>query len=499
MPLTRLALKNTLKSRRGLTRDREDGLLPDALFHEAINESIIAVGIDCGILPARFTFSLEAGEWKYPIPEDMFELRSLWYIESNGNHNPIDIVTEEQFQHGRNPETDTSTEPYFAAYPIYENQVIHTYGLFRPQTDFVETSRITSGHIRTVEDTGINLGRTREGIRISPGDMIKNLSRDSYGYVDFLDTITEKASAVTLAAGTTSSIAKHPTTWPTTIKEDDIICTPATGNVTSYAFVVSISGADLTYEAIRGSATAFSSGDVVKVGVAQKIRLSIAAPHRGLREGSLNEFYKGSTTATMTGTTFTDTKCTGSSPSGAAIGEVGIASGGSHGVITAVGSDYIDVSGWVGGSPAAGETVTIQTCDEYQVLTRPQIEPIMFIGPTPSSSDAAGTRSMVASYIKRPFLPEADYQYIDIPDKYRKALYKCGDWQLHELAGNKTPRQLSEYEQLYKMEATVMSGDIDRPPKGQVMTVTGNRTGPMNRYGSRYTTRSGVTYDISNL
>lgn len=498
MPLTRLELTNHVKSSRGLTRNREDGLLPDTLIHEAINEAILQVGIDCGLLPVAYRFALKADQWKYPMPQDMFELRSLYYVDSSGNYLPMTILSREIFLDGRNPETDSSLEPSFAAYPIYYQRVIQPFGLARPLHDFVQNSHVTTEHARTVEDTGINFGRTLDGTRISPGGMVKNRTTEAFGYIEFLDTITDKAPSVTAVAGTNSTTVVRVGNWPSTIKADDIICTPGTGNVTTYAFVVSISTTSLTYEAIRGDASSFSSGDIVKVGTAQKIRLSLAAPHRGLRDGSSAVFNKGSTTATMTTTTFTNTRCTGTSPSGAAVGEIAIASGGSHGKITAVESAYIDVVEWIGGLPSAGETVTIQECDEYEVLTTPNIEPVIYLGPTPTTSDDAGTRSMVADYVKRPFFPEHDWQYVDIPDKYRTVLYRCVEWQAQILAGTLPPATVKkQYQDVYDIEATKFAGDIDRGPKGDVMTVGGNRSPRVIE--RQHTTHSGVPYNVGNL
>lgn len=498
MPLTRLELKNHVKSSRGLTRNREDGLLPDALIHEAINEAILQVGIDCGLLPVAYSFALKADQWKYAMPEDMFELRSLRHVNSSGSYLPIKIVSREIFLDGRDPNDDTSTQPSFAAYPIYYQRVIQPFALARPLHDFIEHSHITTEHVRTVEDSGINFGKTLDGTRISPGGMVRNRDTNAFGYVEFLDTITDKVSSIAAIAGTNSTTVVRAGNWPSTIKADDIICTPGTGNVTSYAFVVSISGSSLIYEDMRGDATAFSSGDTVKVGTAQKIRLSLAAPHRGLRDGSSAVFNKGSTTATMTATTFTDTRCTGTSPSGASVGEIAIASGGSHGKITAVESSYIDVVEWIGGSPSAGETVTIQECDEYEVLTTPHIEPVIYLGPTPTTSDDPGDRSMVADYVKRPFFPDHDWQYVDIPDRYRTVLYRCVEWQAQILAGNMAPALVKrDYQNVYDVEATKFAGDIDRGPKGDVVTVGGNRS---PRATERpYTTRSGITYDVSDL
>jgi hypothetical protein len=496
MPLTRLQLKNHLESARGLTRGREDGLVSDALIHEAIEEAIITVGIDCGLLPAAYEFSLRVNQWQYPMPEDMFELRSLWYIDSNGTRLPVGIIDQESFLVGRDPDDDLSTQPSFAAYPIYYSRILEPFALARPLHDFTRTSHITEGHIRTVEDSAINLGRTRDGTRMSPGDVVRNITTNAFGYIEVLDLIASLTNG-TAQAGTNSTTLVAAAPFPGTIAEDMIICTPSVGVVTSYASVTEISGANITYEDMRGAATAFAAGDTYKIGIAKRIRLTTDAPHRGLREGSSATFNKGAATATMNATVFTDTRCTGSSPAGASVGEIAIAAGGSHGEITEVGTDYIVVTEWIGGNPVDGEVVTIQSCDEYQVETRPHIEPTIYIGPTPSSSDANGVRSMLALYIKKPFIPTQDWQFIDIPDKYRMALYKCVDWQCHVLAGNKNVTELAKYEEVYDREALKFAGDIDRGPKGEIMTVMGNRGGrPVER---PYTTRSGVTYDVSNL
>lgn len=500
MPLTRLQLKNRIKSTRGLTRDREDGLLDDTLIHEAIEESLLKVGMDAGLLQTRREFSLEIGVWEYAMPDNVHELRSVWYKDSNGTRFRLGSCDQEAFYTGRDPEDDRSIQPSYYSYPIYQSRVLQPMGLARPLHDYVRYSHVTTGHRRTVEDTAINFGRTLDGTKISPADIIRNKDTKAYGYVEVMDVITEKVSngltmpgtnSTTLVDGTVNFVALG-------VAEDDIICTPATGVVQTYAFVTEVALNSLTYEAIRGVDTAFGSGDTYKVGIAQKIRLTTDPPHRGLREGTSAVFNVGSTTATMNATTFTDTRCTGSSPSGAAIDEIAIASGGSHGKITAVESNYIDVEEWIGGTPVDGETITIQACDEYQVETRPQIEPVMRIGPTPSSSDDVAERSIEVMFIKQPFIPSHDWQMIDIPDKYRIALYKCCKWQAADLAGSLTVTQVDRHQVSYEVEIAKQLGDAQSQPIGEIQTVWGNRRGRRTKE-SRYTTRSGASYDVSNI
>lgn len=499
MPITRLELKNRIKSSRGLTRDREDGLLTDDLIHEAIEESILKVGMDTRILQVTREFSLEEDVWKYPMPTDIHEIRSVWYKDSNGTKLPLGSCDQEQFYAGRDPDDDQSDQPSYYAYPIYESRVLQMLGLARPLHDYVRRSNVTTQHIRTAEDTAVNFGRTRDGTRMSPGDIVRNRTTNAYGYIEVLDTITNTTTG-TATANTSSTILEDATKNFTAlgVSEDDIICTPSAGVVTSYAFVTAVGTTTLTYEAIRGSATTFSSGDTYKVGTAKKIRLSTDAPHRGLREGSSAVFNVGSETASMNATTFTDTRCTGSSPSGASVGEVAIASGGSHGVITVVEDTYIDVDEWIGGTPVAGETISIKSCDQYQVETRPQIQPVMWLGPTPNDSDANGVRSIEVIFIKQPFVPEYDWQMIDIPDKYRIALYKCCSWQAADLAGSLDITKVDRYQQSYEMEVAKLLGDSMDVPYGEVMTPYTNRIGRGVK-ATRYTTHSGVSYDVSAL
>lgn len=499
MPLTRLELKNRIKSTRGLTRDREDGLLDDTLIHEAIKESILKIGIDCSILQTEQPFPLVAGQHLYPMPDNVHELRSLWWIDNSGNKQPVHSIDQESMMYGRNPETDVGNQPAQFSYPLRQRQVIEMLGLMRPNKDFIENSNITAGYIRTIEDAAINLGITLSGYRISPGDVVHNITRKSYGYIEVLDTITSKDSGTAQAGTTSTTLAVDGATnlIALGVKEGDMIFTPATGTPTSYAVITSVNTTSVTYEAIRGSATEFSSGDAYKIGIGNRVRISTAAPHRGLRDGTAFTFALGAVTATMTGTTITDTRCTGSSPSGAAVGEVAFSPGNSHGKITSIGDDYIVVKGWIGGTPGSGVDITIRASDEYRIETRPKIEDVLWLRPTPTTSDDAGTRSMLMIFIQKPFIPTEDWQYIDIDDRYRIALYKCCDWQAASLAGSLPLARIEEFQNSYEREIIRLLGDQNNTPIGEIMTPMGNRL--RTTRGSRYTTASGITYNVSNL
>jgi hypothetical protein len=498
--LTLLKLKNWLKSSRGLTRDREDGNIDDTILLDAIHLAIRRTATDCDLLPTVETFGLVADQYEYPLPEDFMVMRSILREDSNGSEFPLHQITQEKFRNGHNTVDNTARDPLQFAYPIYKGRQIQFYVKAPDNYDFIEESRVTSETVRTVTDTGANFGRTLSGHRISPGDVVHNVTGDSYGYVEVLDLITAKKTDTCDTGTSSTQVVALGVDWSAlNVEVDDIICSPSTGVPTTYAFVTEVSGNTLIYEAIRGSLTAFAVGTAIKVGKAQKIRLSTAAPHRGLRTGTSNRFSIGdAVSATITATTFTPTTCTGSSTTGASVGQEAIASGGSHGYITGITATTLTVTAWIGGVPADGETVTVRSCDAYVIETRPMIQPVIWLKPTPSSSDTPGTERMHVSYDKEPFLPTQDYEYLDIPVQFTDAFYACCAWQVSMQTGTHSPAQVQKYKEMYEQELAVFGGNIHQVARGQIITVWGNRQAAGIQYSGRGTI-SGHLYDTDAM
>lgn len=503
MPITRLDLKNRILSSRGLTRARDDGLLDDTLLNEAVRDAQEIVTMNCNLFPVRERLAIVAGKYQYPVPDAFLGLREAYYIDASGTRLPLTQISQDEFFAGRDPVDDVALQPAYYAFPYMQQRVIQPFAEAPPTWDFVEVSWVTSDSIRTVIDTGINLGRTYSGRRISPGDVVFNLDDGdgSYGFVEVLDVITEKRSGT--AGVNTSATQLHDASIDLTtlsIEEGDIICvSDSDGVVVTYAFV-SADGVDtnlITYEDVRGQATALASGDSYKIGKAQKVRLDSAAPHRGLRGGLNNRFDVGAATATLTATTFTDTRVTGTgSVSGVSVEEVAVASGGSHGVVTDTGSGYLDVERWIGGVPSAGETVTVRSCDRYQVQTRPAIERVMCLGPTPTTTDTGGSESLLILSNRRPLEALNDYEELEVPEEYRRPLFQAGYWMAAELTGIYGPEQLSNYQVMYERAVLPYQGNVHKTKLSAVMSPYTNRA-RSRHLGRRYMgTRSGVAFNI---
>jgi len=330
--------------------------------------------------------------------------------------------------------------------------------------------------------------------------VVHNVSADSYGYVEVLDAITNKKTDTCDTGTNATQVVVTGVDWSTLgVAVDDVILSPSTGVPTSYAFVTAISGNTLIYEDMRGALTAFAVGTSIKVGTARKIRLTTAAPHRGLRTGTYNYFTIGdAVSATITGTSFTPTTVTGSATTGASVGEEAIASGGSHGKITGITATTLTVNCWIGGVPAPGETVTTRSCDEYVIETRPMIQPVIWIKPTPSVSDDAGTERLWMSFDTEPYLPSNDWENLDIPPRYTDCFYACCEWQVARQTGTQSPAQILKYKELYESELAVFGGDIHEVARGQIMTVWGNRASAGVDYSNRGTL-SGNRYDTDAM
>ncbi|MCK4714752.1 MAG: hypothetical protein KAT35_04200, partial [Candidatus Aenigmarchaeota archaeon] len=330
-------------------------------------------------------------------------------------------------------------EPVYYAFPKMQRRVLQPWAEAPPNKDFIDYSFVTSDSIRTVYDSAINFGRTRTGRRISPGDIVFNRSDgNSQGVVEVLDMSTVKKTG-TADATTTSTRLVHAggDFINNNVQVDDLITLRDSDNiVTTYGGVTDLAAAYMDYEDVRGVATAFASGDTYRVGVANIIRLNSASPHRGLRGGINNRFNIASASATMTGTTYTNTRVTGSgSLTSVSAGQLAVASGDSHGEVSEVGSGYLVVKCWVGGVPSAGEQVTVHTADKWQVQTRAAIERVMTIGPTPTTTDAVGKRSILLLSNRRPIEAQYDWEELEVGEEYRRPLYSAAYWMAAELSG----------------------------------------------------------------
>jgi len=487
--MNRLHFKNWIKDRYGISRDRNDGLLSDTIIHDCLEDAIRQVAKDCLVLPITREFPLVSGQWKYPMPDELIRIREAYFIDSDGTRVPLSYYSPEQFLAYRATDTDTTEDPEYISYASFESPVFSLYAKAAPIYDYIASSYITEESVRTVIDSGINFGKTLDGTRITPGALVQNLTDGSYGYVEILDTITNKTSG-TATSGTGNNIladtGKNFTLLG--VEEGDIICTPSTGVVTGYAFVKTVGTTTLTYEDYHdpdGSTKRIAAGNTYKIGKAQKIRLSESAPHPGLREGATNDFTVGTTKATITGTTFTATTVTGSATTGAEAGDIAIASGGSHGKVSAATANTLTVDMWIGGIPTAGEMVTCNVCDQYQVEGEFRTQRMLWIGPTPSESDALGSENIEVLYHAVPEMPKKDTDRIEMDERYRELLEECLEWK----AGVRTSKPLPEINalrQLYDNDVRKYQGDIYAPPLRKPLTVWGNRAKGGTR-GIRFT------------
>ena len=502
MAITRKNLKDRIKSARGLTRAREDGLLDETILNEAVRDAQELVVQYCNLFPVTETFALRADQYEYPVPQGWLGVKRVLFIDAGGSRLPLTSVTYDDFIAGRNPETDKALEPVYYAFPKMQKQRIQPWAQAPPNKDFVEYSFVTSDSIRTVFDSGINLGRTRTGRRISPGDIVYNLDdgdKGSDGVVEVLDMSTVKESGTATATTTSSRLVDTSKTFPNVtpaIKVDDLITLRDSDNVViTYGFVTAIGTNYLDYDDVRGEATAFANGDAYRVGVANRIRLNSAAPHRGLRGGINNRFDIATASATLTGTTFGNTRVTGTgSLTSVSTGQVAVASGGSHGEVSAVETGYLDVECWVGGVPSAGEQVTVHTASRYQIDTRAAIERVMLIGPTPTTSDSAGLRNMLLLSNRRPIVAQYDWEELEVGEEYRRPLYAAAYWIGAELSGLYDTTRLDSFREGFLKEVERKMGDVNKNDVDAVMSPwTNQRGGGVDR---RYEGRSGIAWNV---
>lgn len=507
MAITRGQLRDRILSARGLTRARDDGLLTPTILNEAIRDSQELVVQYCNLFPVNEQFALEAGKWEYPVPEEWLGLKRALFIDASGNRLPLQYVGYDDFIGGRNPETDVALEPVYYAFPKMQQRVIEPWAQAPPNKDFIEYSFVTGSSIRTIIDSGINLGRTRTGRRISPGDIVWNLSDKpvdsdnklgSYGVVEVLDMTTARESGTADATTTSSRLVDLTKNFvAANVQIDDLITLRDSDSVVvTYAFVTEVATTYMDYEDVRGEASAFASGDAYRVGVANRIRLNSAAPHRGLRGGINNRFNIASASATMTGTTFTNTRVTGSgSLTSVSAGQLAIASGASHGEVSEVGSGYLVVKCWVGGVPSAGEQVTVHTADKWQVQTRAAIERVMTIGPTPTTTDAVGKRSILLLSNRRPIEAQYDWEELEVGEEYRRPLYSAAYWMTAELSGLYDPVALDNFRTAFEKEVVLKMGDSNKNDIDAIMSPWLNSGG--GGAGRRYQgERSGITWNV---
>jgi hypothetical protein len=492
-------LKFWIKDRRLLDRETNDGRLDDTRIHAAIDDALRDVAGRCGLLGETRTMPLRAGQWEYPMPDDINDIRSVWFIDTNGTRVPVRYLSNSAFIAWRDPDDDSSIQPSFFTYPYFQGRVLSFRANAPPVLDFIDQSWVTTARIRTVQDSGINFGLTLSGERIKPGMVVSNITDGSIGYVEVVDITTNKSTGAATAGTNTNTLVDSTATFVTdSVAIGDAICTPDTGVVTGYAFVKAITNqTTLVYEGFQssGSALRFDVGDTYKVGEAQEIRLSEATPHPGLRDGSSNTFAVGSAKATITGTTFTDTTVTGSATTGAESGDIAIASGGSHGLVGGVDDNELTVDKWIGGTPTAGETVTVKVCDKYQVQTDFRIERVLRIGPTPSNSDAVGSESLEILCNTEPRLPTQDDDPIELPRKFERPIQACLRWKAAERAGDEDAK-VDRFELRYDTIVRQYQGDVYRPPLDAPLSAWSLRNRAGRFRGRRYTDSRGIPYDI---
>jgi hypothetical protein len=492
-----LGLQNLIKDHFGLSRTRDDGLLTNAMVVEAIEESMLMVADDCNIMPHSYTFPLEADVWEYPIPADTLAIRTVWYIDTNGERYPVTYKEQENFMTFYDP-TETDTYPYYFSYPVYQRPLIEFYCGAIAGSDYRGRSYVTTQGTVTVVDSGANFGVTFDDARIRPDCLVRNLTDDSIGYVSMLDISTNKATGTADAGTNATTLVDAAVNFIASgVAVGDIICTPNPGTVTGYAWVTAVAANQLTCEDIQGVA-AFAPADTYKVGVATELVISEAANHRGMTGGADDTFTVSAVKATINGTVFTAATVTGSPTAGAEGGDTAIAAGGSHGLITGLSANSLTVDRWIGGQPADGEVVNVRTCDQYEVRDKFRTERVMWLRPTPAEDDTLGTESMEVNYVSEPILPEEDADPIEIPRKYARPLFDCGVWRAALKKGNVSETELTRKEATYRRSAGEFMADVWAPPRtGMIYPYLNRLRGGYAR--SRYTTRSGASYNPTSL
>jgi len=513
-------LRDTVKSSFLMDRRRDDAGMSDALMDEGIASAMKELARDCNMFPDRWMLALQASQYKYPLPANLDRIRNVYYIDTDGTYKDLRYMAEDNYLVWTDP-TDTESEPRYFSYPHYQPHVFSFHAGAPPTDDYVDASYVTSESARTVIDSGINFGRTRSGKRVRPECVVHNIGDGSYGMVEYLDMTTAKRSGTATASTSTDILEDSGEDFDSdSVEVGDIICTPSTGKVLAYAFVIEVgpnSNADqLRYSDIEGQdgngerIRRFKEDDTYKVGTATEIRLWSGRPvpsgtrvdhagwnHPGLREGATNDFTVSSTKATITGTTFTNTTVTGSSTSGAEEGDLAIASGGSHGLISGVDDNELTVDKWIGGLPSAAETVTVVESEQYAVEDFYAGERQIWIGPPASSGASLGSENIILSGTRMPRIPIEDDDPIEIPEHYEQPLVECSRWQISRLRGIYSPDAVFAFRRIYQEGVKSYRGDVFRPPYNKPISPWRNRFRSTG-FGRRDQTGNGVAWDISD-
>ncbi|MHC4509974.1 MAG: hypothetical protein ACYTAO_13615 [Planctomycetota bacterium] len=492
-------------------------MIPDSLFNEGIESAIRQVARDCNLLPAEWKLALVSGQYKYALAENVDRIREVFFIDSDGTFQPLEYMALDNYISWDDP-TDTATEPIYYSYPHYQTHVFQFQVNAPPDQDYIADGKswVTTEAIRTLIDSGANFGRTLSGRRIRPRCVVQNLTDDSYGFIEILDMTTAKESGTATSGTTTDTLEQTGKDFDAAnVAVGDIICTPSTGKVLAYAFVIEVGTTTMRYADIEGqdangeTIKRFESGDSYKVGTATEIRLWSGVPvpagtrvahagwnHPGLRQGAGCDFTVGDPKATITGTTFTNTTVTGSATTGSESGDVAIASGGSHGTVSGVDDNELTVDKWIGGLPTDGETVTVKECDQYQIEDAFATERQIWIGPPASSGDGVGSESIHMFGNRVPRMPQEDDDPLEIPEHYEQAMIACTKWQVADLAGIYTPAEVASYRTLYEVEMLPLSGDVFRPPMNKPISPFRNRVRRGVRHGRRDQTRNGLRWNL---
>jgi hypothetical protein len=488
---TRLDFQNKLKSAFGLDRTTDDGLLTNALIQEAINDAMKQVADDCNLIDGYASIALRQGQWKYPMDDRVLSIRRAWWQE-NGQRNPVDHLEPEDFLDGHDP-TELDSQPYYYSYPHKQGPMFRFYVKAAPITDYLEISRVTQSSRRTLIDSGASFGRTHSGNKVIPKSLVYNNDDHSFGYVDRLDMLTPTTG--TAGASTSSSLlVDGGQNFNTMGVEEGWLITdaPSDGIVTKWAFVTEVlTDTSVGYEDYEGGY--FSPGEDYRIGICNKIWLSIDAPFRGLRRGSDNTFDVAGTVTITGSTVFTETRVTGTISGTPVVGQEAIASGGSHGKISAVASGYVDVDFWIGGQPVNGETVAIQTCDEYQIQSRFRTESVMWIRPTPNANDTEGVETLHFLFNDTPVLPERDSDPIEIDEHYFDPLFAAGMWKCTVQKGSHGLAEVTSLRTIYQEVVKPYLADANEPPRNEPLRPYQNQR--LVRSGRSDTGPSGVAWD----
>lgn len=492
MTLTRKDIRDKVKLYFGLSPESEDGNLTNAILNNAVYDAVCQLARDCKLVPDVRRMVMEASKWQYPMDDNVDTIRSIYYIDSNGQRVPLDYISLESFYDNHDP-TETSDQPSYFTYPIMQPKVYQWHSAAPPNKDYISKSYITENTVRTLVDSGANYGNTLDGTTIEPDDVVYNLSDDSYGYIEVLDISTAKTSGTATTGTVTTKLydtSKNFTNLD--VQVGDIVCKPSTGTVTSYARITEVGTTYVKYDTVHGAASYFSVSDTYKIGRSTEIRLKGVAPHPGLREGSNNYFSFASSVASITGTTFTNTRCTGTITGTPVAGYIALASTGQHGTISLVASTYVNVDYWIGGKPSDGAAITVHDADQYQIETKAKIQKAIWLLPTPDASDTEGTESLEIIYVARPIEPQDDTDILEIPDKYEEPLRRCAEWQAAMVSGTFSLTELDNFEAKYRRTVASYKGDIYRPPIGKQQSVFTNRSSGQRE--RKYTTKSGYTW-----